>query len=545
MFWLKWTLTWRAHHRSATTLIGAIVLILIVAPLAVGLAVGTGFGYCLLPGEYAFLLLRIVLFVLYFFWLFMPLFGFALNESYDITKLFLYPISTRQIFLGMMAGSFIDLPALLTLPFFAAMLVGFARSVALGLTQVLILALFFLHTLALSQTLVLVSAAALRSRRWRDIMMILGPVLAVGWYLLTQTLPRYAHNMDWQAIIHHPAWASLNFLPPGYAAQAISAAHDGAWLPCLGWSLLLAAFTVGTVYLAGHLVTLLTIGETIHLSARSADRPSPTPPRRARATQNGVSLFERTLPPVVAAMATKEVKYLVRDPLFKVIFLNGIYLFVMMFFAFIHPWQQKDSDSVSQSLSAMLLCGFLLFNSTTCLFNIFGSEGAAAATLFLLPAPRRQMLLGKNLVHYGAFVSMNLLFLVPITLCTHTLAFLPQLCLFILLAMLVMIAVGNGISIRCPHRLVMRGWRMQTDSPSKGCGHTLIYIPSMLLLLLLLLPVVAALLVPTLWISPVWLALTIPVAIGYTVWLYVALLLRAEKALLKREIEIVDHLQAE
>jgi hypothetical protein len=61
-----------------------------------------------------------------------------------------------------------------------------------------------------------------------------------------------------------------------------------------------------------------------------------------------------------------------------------------------------------------------------------------------------------------------------------------------------------------------------------------------------MLPVLAALIVPTYWISPLWLAITIPLAVVYATAGYALSLRLTEKALLAREVEISEKLgQAE
>ena len=78
-------------------------------------------------------LLRAVLLGIYLFWLLSPLLGYALSDSYDITKLFLYPITSRQIFVGAILGSILDFPVLLLLPTLLAALISFAHSPAAGI----------------------------------------------------------------------------------------------------------------------------------------------------------------------------------------------------------------------------------------------------------------------------------------------------------------------------------------------------------------------------------------------------------------------------
>jgi len=104
----------------------------------------------------------------------------------------------------------------------------------------------------------------------------------------------------------------------------------------------------------------------------------------------------------------------------------------------------------------------------------------------------------------------------------------------------VFIAVGNLTSIWLPVRLVAQGWRIQQQSASKGCGFGFLYLCMALIVYVLLLPVLAALLLPSLWISGAWYGLTVPLAIGYAVGLYALSLHLAVPLLLSRERYIIE-----
>ncbi len=174
---LKWTLTWRTYRRSTSAAIGAILAIVFLLPLSLGAAFLVGLGFVRLSPPWDEHLLRAVLLSIYLLWLLTPLMGYALNDSYDITRLFGYPISVRRIFTGTILGSLIDFTTLLLLPTLVAVIVGFGNR-ASGIVPVILgIALFLFHTLALSQALLLLSAGILRSRRFRDIALVVAPLL--------------------------------------------------------------------------------------------------------------------------------------------------------------------------------------------------------------------------------------------------------------------------------------------------------------------------------------------------------------------------------
>jgi hypothetical protein len=74
--------------------------------------------------------------------------------------------------------------------------------------------------------------------------------------------------------------------------------------------------------------------------------------------------------------------------------------------------------------------------------------------------------------------------------------------------------------------------------------YSLTYLAAIFVSGLLSLPVLAAVAVPTFWVSPLWYALTIPFAAAYAAVLYLISLWATEKALLGREPEIVAKVSA-
>jgi hypothetical protein len=113
------------------------------------------------------------------------------------------------------------------------------------------------------------------------------------------------------------------------------------------------------------------------------------------------------------------------------------------------------------------------------------------------------------------------------------------------LAVLIFISVGNLTSIWFPVRVVLRGWRIRQQSASRGCGYGVIYLAAMAVASVLLLPILAALLLPIFWVSLAWYALAVPLAAGYAVGLYALSLHLATPLLLEREPILIARLLQE
>lgn len=540
---------WRGYRRDKASALGVIFAIVFFLPVSIGIAISCAVGFFSLQPPMDEHLLRAVLLGVYLFWLFAPLMGYALNESYDITKLFVYPLSLRQIFTGAILGSLADFPVLFLLPTLLAALIGFTHHAIAFVFVLMSVALFLFHTLSLSQAVILASAGMLRSRRFRDVMMVLIPLFWIGYYVASQSLSRQLIKINWMSLLNSTAWEVINFLPSGLAARSIAAVERGAYGLALAFLLGLAAFSVGTIYLAGWLIQMVYAGEDVSPVMRrrkqtTKDKEQPAVASLVPRPSSRASMFDLRLP-VVSAVADKELKYIFRDPYFKFRMMNLVYLLVIAVFMFLGRSTRASLQNFGPA-TLWFVSAWVLMSEMQMSFNMFGTEGGAATMLFLFPSSRRQVLIGKNLTLFAALSVVNLAFMVILcALAGAAHMFAPLFC-WMELATAVFIAVGNLTSIYLPYRVVMRGMRTQQQTAGRGCGYGFIYLGVSLLAFALLLPVLAALVLPTFWITPIWFALTIPLAVAYVIALYALSLHLAEPLLLQREADIIERVgQAE
>lgn len=546
LFWLKWTLMLRGYRRSPMSAIGVVLAILFFLPVAVGIAVVSGIGFRVLDPPWNEHLLRAVLLGIYLFWLLGPLLGYALSDAYDVTKLLVYPLSARQVFTGAILGSFVDFPVLLLLPTLAAVLLGFSSGVFAGILVFLTVALFLFHTLSLSQAVILASAGVLRSRRFRDILVVVLPLFWMSYYVVTRMLGEQIARLNWLRFLQSPVWEAINLLPSGLAARAVGAAGRGEYLPSLGFLALLFLCAAGTIYLAGWLIEKVYAGEVISPAVRKRAAEPAAPKVRAQeqtATSAPGGAFGLRLPPVIEAVMDKEVKYLFRDPYFKLRLMNLVYMLFIVGFAF---FRRGTSGFGARGAGiAWAGSGWVLLSEMSMVFNIFGTDGGAATLLFLFPSSRRQILIGKNLTLFTALSVVNLAFVLVLAFLAGVPHMFGALFCWMELALAVCISTGNLMSIWFPHRVVARGWRMQQQSASGGCGYAFLTLGGSLATMALMLPVLAALVAPAFWISPAWYALSVPVMVAYVAGLYLLSLRLAEPLLIRREIEVVGKVGAE
>jgi ABC-2 type transport system permease protein len=542
---------WRTYRRNLSAAVGAILALLFLLPLSTMIAIGCFLGFRFLEPPMAAHLLRAVLLAAYLLWLLSPLFGYELTEEYDISKLFLYPMSSRLITAGALLGSLLDLGFLLLIPTLLVILAAFSASIAAFLIVLVALLLFVFHTVALSQSISLASAGILRSRRARDVMVVLIPLLMTLFYLGSQILPYRLRHANWSVVLDSRAWDIVSYLPFGLAARAISGARQGDIVQSVAFLLALSGIAVATLYLSSWLVRLVYAGEVVSapLRRRTAPRAASSPrlrPADAGATPTRIRWSGLGLPPVIEAVIEKELKYLRRDPFFKASLMMAIYMLVVIIILLVSP--RTARPQAMRDLAQVIVCGassMLLFAEAQLAFNIFGNDGAAAAMLFLFPSPRQHIIIGKNAALFVALSGVNLVFALVLTALGKRLQLLPEVFLWFVLATVMLISCGNLISLWFPVRIVMRGWTVRRHSASRGLLHGVIYAGVSGIAALLSLPVLAAVLLPTYWLEPVWFALTIPLSLAYVCVAYLASLRLAAAGLGLREAEIANALRQE
>lgn len=554
LLWLKLKLQWRSYMRNTSTIIGIVAFMFIFAPMAFVLAAGCYMGFILAPPVNR-QILAAVLFFGYLIWFLLPIFRSSLTEGYDPTRLFHFPVSPRLLFAGAVIGSFVDLFSLLAAPTFIAVIVAFTKNLVALPIILLAMLLFVFHTLALSQAIVLAGAGILRSRRFRDVLIFIIPFLSMGIWLGMQILMRRSggvmfgpNSMESLArLFNRPGWQVIDFLPPGWAARAVADAGEGRFVGSLVFLALLAVACVGTVYVAGWLVNLVSSGHVVSAPVKRARTPERVRTSAPDSVPSGVASLLRSLPPVVSAVATKELKYIVREPYFRNMIAGVAFMIVFAIVIFLRPMGFSEMG-ISDSFSRYMVwpaTGFVLMMEGQLLMNMLGTEGKSVMTLLLLPASRRQILMGKNLAVVGALTVTNIVVTVIICAVSKTLELTPVVFLWMELVLVLMAGIGNLSSILFPIPIIRTGWRVQAQMTGQGCVHSMAQLLSMGVGGVLLLPVLAAVIVPSYWVSSFYFGLTLPLAIGYVIGVYLLSLHFAAPLMISREPEIINLLVPE
>ncbi|BDI28378.1 hypothetical protein CCAX7_004290 [Capsulimonas corticalis] len=544
MLELKLKLTWRGYRRSTWKILGAILLLLAFLPVSGFVSFGLWWLLNNVGPSLQMPIARDALTVVFVIWAVTPLLGFQLNESYDLTKLFVYPISYQTIFVGSVLGGLLDTPVLLMLPPLVVLLVHFSPNFGAGVLNFLLLTSFLLLTLALAQLITLTLVGFLRSRRFRDITVVLFPLIGLCYYVGQQVLVRrfstFSHNLLSPQILNAPPWRIADRLPSGFAASGLEATAANDWGRALLLLVLILAAGAAIAAAAARVLRQLYLGDAGPGIARIGQPSAATP--LAKGPQ-----LPGWLPETIAAIAAKEFVYLRRDPQYKALAVQSVFYLVMITAPIFMPAVSSGRalPSFFGDYIPIALSGALLLSMAPLIFNCFGGEGAAISVLFSLPVSRRDILLGKNLAHLVMLVALNAAGLLLSAAFSGHWEKIPITITWVLLASPVLLAAGNLISVQLPHRMIVRGQRWQkggapaAGGDSAGCAVAFLHLLAYGVTLLALFPVAMAILLPAVSIiSPAWYALSLPLAAVYSIALYGILLGQAETWLLRREPEI-------
>jgi len=328
------------------------------------------------------------------------------RSSMDVSRLLVFPISSRRLFLISQAATIGTFEHLLYLPSLVAVLYfGVIRSGSGILPGLGIIVSMWIFVLVWSHTLGLLVQAIMKKRRNREILgivfilvlilVVYGPTL-FGATREAETLV-VETNFDWLT-----QWldGSGQILVPVMAAQGLAGlarGESGQVLSCLGWiwAWIVAGFLIGNVFFIKF-----SIGSRGRIPTGPSKRQQGRTARTKTSTMSHVSRFS-FLPVVVIGVAVKEWRTIMRS-------MNGrtALMFSPVFVAMIViVYARKLSNPVwGMGIGDTLLFGVFFFTAqilSSLRSNSFTWEGAGVYTYFLSPASLSQVLLGKNLAMLG------------------------------------------------------------------------------------------------------------------------------------------------
>ena len=549
LIWLKWTL-FRNSMRSSKAVVNRIATVLaMLAALALALLIALGLGvaaYALtspdigldrtlqprgargtpaIPAaEFVFFS---ILALCYLLWSTLPL-SIGSSRQFDPGNLLLYPISLRKLFAIDFVSEVASLQSVFAIPAIFAIGIGagLARGNLVGGILIALVAAIF--GIALSKWISISVGSLIRKKRNRGetLLALIGVVAGLGGALFGQIAPvlfRHAESIS-----------ALRWTPPGAIAYALThGLREGH----------LAGYTLALVAVSAYTAVLIAI--TYWLARRAIVGSSRTSRTRTKTEERAAADYTSweipLMPPALAAVVEKELRYVMRNAQVRMMTLMPLILIVVRIMNR-RRFDQVDSGSsifatdffkYGEGLMATVgvLYVFLILAGLFC--NQFAFERGGMRTLILSPVDRKTILLGKNI----AISTLALIFSAGLLLVNELVfrditwnAFLFVVLSFLIFAPL-MSVMGNSFSLRFPKRMKF-GKRLNL---SGVVG--LLLIPMIFLLALPPLAAAAAgYVAQSLLVEYVTLAVLAVLSIGF----YVMMINAQGESLQRRELEILE-----
>jgi hypothetical protein len=192
------------------------------------------------------------------------------------------------------------------------------------------------------------------------------------------------------------AWIANMALPIGWVAWGAAAAMDGNVLPALLAILAYTAVGVGSLWRAYRTTMRIYTGE---FSAAAPVRAGPEPTAASPGEKAGPAVFfEKSIPWLseqATAIALTVFRSLLRAPEVKMMLLSPI-IVVVIFGGFLF----RSGSEIPAAVRPLITFGAIttiLFTLTQLAGNQFGYDRGGFRIFILSPAPRRDILLGRNL----------------------------------------------------------------------------------------------------------------------------------------------------
>src|SRR5579883_3063014 len=182
--WLRLKMLLRGFRRRPSTLIFTIIgllALLFVAGLF-GLLLVAAFTGLSAPANTEILYLLFSGMLL--FWIVLPLLSYSTNEGLDVTKLQLFPLTRLELMFSLLFSSLFDIWTVCLFVLFAVTIVAWwLHSLALGLLTLVVIVVFYVVMVGISQLILALLMRTLQSRRFRDLSVIIIALFGSSCYL--------------------------------------------------------------------------------------------------------------------------------------------------------------------------------------------------------------------------------------------------------------------------------------------------------------------------------------------------------------------------
>lgn len=304
-------------------------------------------------------------------WLFGPVFTGGGDETLRPEHFALLPLTPRQLATGLLGAAFVGVPAVVTfLAFCGLILFASGAGVVAALVAVPLQLVF---VVLLSRVVMAALGAALRSRRGRDLGVLLAALVGMSGFAAQALFTNVGQVLldGGSATLS----AVLRWLPSGWAVVAVDAAGAGNWLLALAALAGLAAVCAGLLAVWG----VLLVRRTTRVAASLGPRDT--------GTRGGLGHWLPATP--VGAVTGKELRTWTRDARRRVALLSM--LLVGGVVTVVPALTEGDTSSLPFASVAIVTFGCLLAG------NLYGMDGSALWHTIVTPGAAAADVRGRQL----------------------------------------------------------------------------------------------------------------------------------------------------
>jgi ABC-2 type transport system permease protein len=462
--WLRWRMFVNSLRttRGKLEVVSRVFISIAFAGGGLGGAIGMSVGAYYFVAENKAEYLAMLLWPVFFFWQLFPVMATAFTNNPDSSELLRFPVTYRSYFLIRVAYGSCDPATALGTLWLLGILIGVsAARIVLLPWALLVLLVFAAFNLFFMQMVFAWVERWLAQRRTRELMGVLFILLMLSFQLINPMMQRYGKGSHPDAMrfitVLNPVQSAL---PPGLAANAIAKGVQGEFVTSFGSFLLLSAISLAIAFL-------------LHLRLRAQFRGENLSEAGARgvvekstASRLGWSL--PGLPPSVAAVFEKEVRYLSRSGPMLLTLIMPIFMLVIFRLGPLGTRNVHGGSFLAHmpNMAFPAAGAYSLLVLTNLVYNSFGADAGGIQFFFASPVHFKQIVLGKNLTHAGILTANIVFAWLAVTYLYGRPAFDVTVATFfgLLFAAPINFTVGNLLSIYSPKRVDFSSFGRQRAS---------------------------------------------------------------------------------
>ena len=535
---LKAKLTFRSYSRNTLATIQSLFFVFFILLFALVLAFGVVASF-LLMREYLgnsyipIMVLSNLLWGIYGLWILVPVFGFRMNESYDISKLLHLPVKRWTIFMANILGNFADLTIAIPIAALGGILIIYAIDTTIGtfdplvfLFNTLALFIFLINMIICGQLVVIFIYNILpRVPVWRILLyiLIIGGVITWAWFKVQASVNIIMSIFD--IVVLQKLYV---YFPHGLATYTIYHGSLREWDIAVPALIGLTLHTVVLGIITGALFAKWYAGGNVE------GTPVGQHGRRRNSFAEYISAFWSKvlggiLPRQALEIMRKDHLNLLRNRSFIIykgvpaILGPAIVMFAIWYSTTHYTYIMRSSTIHDCFVYTAIIFSAFIITAQANLFagNLFGFEGEGIFSTFTTEVDKRMVLLGKNAFLLTLFVIDTFVFgcftwLLMSNFFIGLMTFLLLFNLFILL-----VATGNFASALLPYRYDLE---RPAVSPQQVILIAIVESISAMISFIMLIPALLLLLVPFAVHFPLLLIICVPLSFAYSfLWLWVSI----------------------